>query len=327
MESRSSGTDDRARRGKHGIPFWRRWVFARPRTASGAELARQIARRDDEIGQLRGEILSLRNALRSLSATRKIILTPTDGELACVTALVALIKPHDVTGHHKVRLGGDHDGGYVMLDDFEAVETALSLGVGADASWDVALAERGIRVFQFDDTIESSPSAHERCTFFRRRIVPCEATGSHSTTIARVLDEYAAPDDDRLILKMDIEGSEWDVLDALAGAVIGRFGQIVCEFHDFHRILEADWRDRALRVFRKLRETHAVAHIHGNNFRPMISIGHVLIPDVIELSFVRSRSYAVNDTAADFPGPLDSPNDPGRLDYYLGPLDFGERRS
>ena len=141
-----------------------------------------------------------------------------------------------------------------------------------------------------------------------------------------MLDEHAAPDDDRLILKMDIEGSEWDVFDALAGAVIGRFGQIVCEFHDFHRILDADWRDRALRVFRKLRETHAVAHIHGNNFRPMISIGHVLIPDVIELSFVRSRSYAVTDTAADFPGPLDNPNDPGRLDYYLGSLDFGAPR-
>jgi hypothetical protein len=203
----------------------------------------------------------------------------------------------------------------------------LSFGIGADASWDVALADRGIRVLQFDDTIEVSPSAHQRLSFFRKRIVPSAPDGAGSTTLAQALDEHVPPDDDRLILKIDIEGGEWDVLDALAGSVIGRFHQIVCEFHDFRRILEADWRDRAHRVLSKLNHRHAVVHIHGNNFRPMISIGDILVPDVIELTYVRSRGYALTDTTADFPGPLDNPNDSSRLDYYLGSFNFGEPRS
>ena len=285
------------------------------------------ARQDDEIHRLRAKILGLENPLRALTATHKIILTPTEGVLPSVTELLALLGPHDVTDHRKVRLGRDSDGGYVMLDDFEAVGTALSFGIGADASWDVALADRGIRVLQFDDTIEVSPSAHRRLSFFRKRIVPSAPDGAGSTTLAQALDEHVPPDDDRLILKIDIEGGEWDVLDALAGSVIDRFHQIVCEFHDFHRILEADWRDRAHRVLTKLNDRHAVVHIHGNNFRPMISIGDMLVPDVIELTYVRSRGYALTDTTADFPGPLDNPNDPGRLDYYLGSFDFGEPRS
>jgi hypothetical protein len=329
MEGRSSGTDERARRSKDGPPFWNRWreAFARARGTSSTELAQRVARQDDEIHRLRARILGLEKALGSLSAPRKIILTATDGVLARITELLALLKPHDVTAHHKVRLGGDHDCGYVMLDDFEAVETALSLGIGGDATWDMALAERGVRVLQFDDTIENSPSSHERCTFFRKRIVPSEEADAGTTTIAGVLDEHVPPNDDHLILKMDIESSEWDVFDALTGDVVDRFRQIVCEFHDFHRIIEADWRDRALRVLAKLRETHAVVHVHGNNFRPTISIGDMPIPDVIELTFVRCGSYSVTPALADFPGPLDSPNDSSRLDYYLGSFDFGERRS
>jgi hypothetical protein len=329
MESRSSGTDGRIRPSERGARFWHRWrdAFARARTPSTTVLAQQVARQDAEIARLRAKISGLENALRSISATRKIILTPTDDAIASVTNLIALLKPYDVTGHRKVRLGGDHDGGYVMLDDFESVTTALSLGIGADASWDTALAQRGIRVLQFDDTIESAPSAHDRCAFFRKRIVPSQPVGPRDTTIALVLDEQAAPDDDHLILKMDIEASEWDVFDALPGAVIDRFVQIVCEFHDFRRILDADWRDRARRVLAKLGDTHAVVHVHGNNYGPMISIADMLIPDVIELTLVRSRSYAVTDAVAGFPGPLDNPNDSRRLDYFLGSFDFDHPRS
>jgi hypothetical protein len=327
MDSRSSGANEGVPRSKRGAPFWSRWRRAFSRAASSAELARRVARQDDEIERLRAKILGLQNALRALSATHKIILTPTDGAVSGVAALLALLKPHDVRSHRKVRLGRDNDCGYVMLDDFEAVATALSFGIGADASWDVALAERGIRVLQFDDTIEASPSAHQRLSFLRKRIVPSAPDGSRSTTIAQALDEHVRPDDDRLILKIDIEGGEWDVLDALAAPVIDRFLQIVCEFHDFRRILEAGWRDRAHRVLTKLNDRHAVVHVHGNNFRPMISIGDMLVPDVIELTFARSRTYELTDATADFPGPLDNPNDSSRLDYYLGSFDFGEPRS
>lgn len=323
-QTQSAGTNAHIPHSRPDTAFWSRWrgVFTRERDGFRAELAQRVARQDDEIDRLRVRLLGLENALRSLTATRKIILTPTDGALAGVADLVALLKPHDVARHQKARVGGDHDGGYVMLDDFESVETALSLGIGADASWDLALAQRGIRVVQFDHAIETSPSTHERCVFFGKRIVPSQPVDSRDTTIAQVLDEHAAPSDDRLILKIDIEGSEWDVFDALAGAVVDRFAQIVCEFHDFHRILEADWRDRAVRVLTKLNGSHTVVHIHGNNFRPIISIGDILIPEVIELTFVRSRSYATTDAQAEFPGPLDNPNNSRRLDYYLGSFDL-----
>src|SRR5205807_2115231 len=70
------------------------------------------------------------------------------------------VQPHDVRGYRKQRIGADLDGGYVMLDDFGASRTALSLGVGPEVSWDAAMAARGLRVLQFDHTVECSPLQH-----------------------------------------------------------------------------------------------------------------------------------------------------------------------
>ena len=72
--------------------------------------------------------------------------------------IINLLSPMDVEGVGYVRVGGDNDGGYVMLDDFKRkIEAAYSFGIGSDVSWDEAMACRGIDVFMYDHTIEELP--------------------------------------------------------------------------------------------------------------------------------------------------------------------------
>src|SRR5476651_2191886 len=71
--------------------------------------------------------------------------------------LLRLLAPERAEGVAKIRVGGRHDGGYVMLDDFRGIEGAYSLGIGPDVGWDLALAERGVPVWQYDPTVSGPP--------------------------------------------------------------------------------------------------------------------------------------------------------------------------
>jgi hypothetical protein len=64
-----------------------------------------------------------------------------------------------------VRVGGWHDGGYVLCDDFDDIANVLSFGIGTEASFDLDLARRGFPIHQFDHTVAGPPVLHERFEF------------------------------------------------------------------------------------------------------------------------------------------------------------------
>jgi hypothetical protein len=112
-----------------------------------------------------------------------------------------------------------------------------------------------------------------------------------------------------LFLKMDIEGDEWNVLDALDRNAIARFRQIICEFHDLDRLVEPRWHSLAARAVEKLCRTHCALHVHGNNNRPQAFVGATLVPTAIEITFVRRDAYEIGASTERFPMALDSAND------------------
>ncbi|HKN07884.1 MAG TPA: hypothetical protein VJ376_00110 [Pseudomonadota bacterium] len=198
----------------------------------------------------------------------------------------------------------------------------MSLGIGGDDKWDMSIADRGIRVFQFDDTIDAAPTQHARCNFFRCKVVPAVPRGKSERTIEAILAEHALSGAGDLLLKVDIDGGEWEIFNVLDESIIAQFRQIVCEFHDFCRMSQPGWRLRALQIFEKLSRTHCVLHVHGNNRSPLVVVGNVSIPDVIELTFVRRKDYNIRESDTVFPTELDRPNYPGDQDLYLGAFRF-----
>ena len=59
-------------------------------------------------------------------------------------------------------MGDIHDGSYVMLDDFENIKIAYSIGIGKKIQFDKALADKGIDVYMYDHTIEKLPYENEK---------------------------------------------------------------------------------------------------------------------------------------------------------------------
>lgn len=231
-----------------------------------------------------------------------------------VKKVLAAIRPHTVDGLSKVRVGGDFDGGYVMADPGHG-GIAYSFGVSDSSPWDLAMANRGFRVFQYDGTIEREPDRHPNI-FFNKFNVSAVPTGDvPSRTLQEILREHGHQDERDIILQMDIEGAEWDLLASAPREDMLRFRQILVEFHE-----TGIWLHRYA-VLQKILETHIPIHVHYNNAANAVSFAgdSMLYCDkLIEVSYIRADGLAAKACPEYYPTKLDSPNLPKRPEIPVG---------
>lgn len=237
-----------------------------------------------------------------------------------ILTVLRLLEPKKVVGYAKTRVGSDGDGGYVLVDDFTGISHALSFGVSDDDNWDLAIAQSGIPVEQFDHTIERAPSDHP-LLHFHRKMISAEAEAD-TATLPDLVAEHSQLDAPDLILKIDIDGSEWDVFDHAPEATLAKLAQIACEFHDLSHLKNAQFRSRADRVFEKLSRHFAPVHVHANNWGGLGLIERIPIPDVLEVTYANRLRYGFVESHETFPTPLDAPNSKDAPDIALGGFRF-----
>jgi len=237
----------------------------------------------------------------------------------CVLNCLNLFTPKAVVGYPKSRVGSPYDGGYIQVDNFAHIKGALSLGVSNDDNWDMKIASRGIPVQQYDYSIESAPTQDPLLHFRKLKIVAEPTEGA--VTIPEILSQLDLPQSTAL-LKIDIEGDEWDVFDKIDLRSMQTFDQIVCEFHSLSRLREREFYDKVCRVAASIAKTHTSVHIHGNNYGRIANVANIPVPDVIEVTYANSASYQFADSDETFPTLIDTPNNPAYPDLYLGRFKF-----
>jgi hypothetical protein len=237
-----------------------------------------------------------------------------------VLEVLRLLEPRAVVGFRKTRVGSPGDGGYVQIDDVAGVTRALSFGVADNDAWDLGMAARSVPVEQFDGTITDAPSRHPLLRFHKKMIEV--ATSRTSACLPDLVSQFSCSDSADLILKMDIEGCEWEVLDAAPEHSLGKFTQLIVECHSLSQLENPRFRARAKRVFEKLARSFAVVHVHGNNYRRICSVANVPLPEVLEVTFASRARYRFTENRDTFPTPLDAPCCPGLADIALGLFRF-----
>lgn len=236
---------------------------------------------------------------------------------AMIRHTLRLLQPQQVKGFEKARFGHGHDGAYVMLNDFEGIDAALSFGIDHNINWDIDIANRGIRIHQFDHTVEDPAPEDSRMLFNQKMIAPTAGEGAESIeSLVRLHDRGGQRPN--LILKMDIESAEWPALEATSLESVSRFAQITCELHGFNYMADIAWRRQIFRGLRKLAKFYAPIHIHANNYAGWTVIAGVPVAAVLEVSFVNRALYQLEPSHELFPNELDLPCDANRPDMYLG---------
>jgi len=265
-------------------------------------------------------VRSLEKQVESLQEQIRDVTSTLPGFVDVFLPLIAPLEPHRALGFSKRRVGSETDGGYVMLDDFQGISAAYSLGIGKEVSWDLAIAARNIAVHQFDHSIAETPVPHPLIQFHRLRVLGEDNGQPGTITLKNILPPDRATG--HALLKMDIEGAEWEVFDSMPPEIPGLFRQILVEFHGCNHYHNPAWRERAARVFQKITTTHHLIHVHGNNYMPTFSAGVREFPCDLEMTFALKSAYDFSVSDEKFPGPLDRPCKPGLPDLDLGDFRF-----
>ena len=299
------------------------WCFAHllgrhPR--STAEATRYL----DACGDFRdlvGAIVAMPEfATRRAVASEGFVYDDSPDVQRAVLEILRRLEPVRAAGVDKIRIGRERDSGYVMLDDFAAVTAAYSVGIGNEVSWDLAIAERGIEVHQYDHTIDGPPCEHPRFHWSKTGLGP-DVTADLET-LPRLLEANGHQGRNDLLFKCDIEGCEWQVLAGLPPETLRHFRQIVIELHDIERLPDPAFSALVARAIGALTADHRVVHVHANNHRPYGIVGGIPLPAVLELTLVRAADFRLVATDEVFPQETDSPCYPGRADFRLGTFRF-----
>jgi hypothetical protein len=237
--------------------------------------------------------------------------TSRDGD---IQDLLDRLAPQE-TDKKLLRLGGETDGGYLVPDDLEGIEYCFSPGVAETARFESDLAERGVRSFLADYSVERPPVESEMLHFEKRYLGSVD--DGVFMTLGSWVERSLPNHDGDLLLQMDIEGSEYDVVFETPDSVWKRFRIAVIEFHGLHTAFNK-YGLRLLRsCFQKLLRNFEIVHMHPNNGMYPLKRGSLEVPGLMEITFLRKDRVQTGRRATAFPHALDRPNFPDKRDVVL----------
>jgi hypothetical protein len=217
-----------------------------------------------------------------------------------------------------VRIGGNGDGGYLVPDDVDDIAACFSPGVAESADFELALAEKGIRSFMADYSVEAAPVLNDLFDFEKLYLATHNEPGKFVRLDDWITDKKQDSGD--LVLQMDIEGNEWPILADVSAETLSRFRIIVLELHGMDNILTNPLGIEVFNsVFRKLNDQFSVVHLHPNNCCGELHYQGVRIPRVLEVTLIRNDRYQKSTQVFDstIPHALDVPNVKGKRELTL----------
>ncbi len=234
-----------------------------------------------------------------------------------------------------VRLGKDHDGGYLVeAHSLRAAAQLLTFGLGDDWSFEKDFLRRNpVPLASYDHTLTEGYLLRKSLKYFLKMLIARKSLFSVLKSLWKLIDykrffrgdavhhrlkvgfdggssrslrgilEAGRPDSP-IFLKADIEDGEYRILDDLLEHA-DRFCGFVVEFHDvdLHR-------ERIDAFIQKFPLT--LVHVHGNNCGGVCANGD---PLAIEMVFAASPQKISQEPQ--IPHPLDQPNNKGQKELDL----------
>lgn len=232
-------------------------------------------------------------------------------------ALYAAFTPIEITNCEMQRFGPIHDGGYLLCGNLlQEVKSAYSYGIAGYDPWGcVAMDILKVPLHQYDCFDPTVP----RCTGAPSGMFHNECIGPKKETIdGRPYDslgsQIAANGDagKHLVVKMDVEGSEWESLLAAPDDVLNAIDQLTIEFHDIED-------PRYLQTAARLNQFFYTAHTHQNNYACLPGFDPFPGP-IFEALLVNKRIAKANPSVVTRGVlPSDSPNSPITPDCQASP--------
>jgi len=173
------------------------------------------------------------------------------------------VQPVNVANCELARFGAANDGGYLVCANLLGDDTsAYSYGIEGRDEWGCQISRRiKVPVHEYDCFDLRKPSCPDGTLVFHPECVgPVQETKDGRTfdSIANHI-ERNGDSGKHVVMKMDVEGAEWDTFLSTPDAVFEHTDQLIMEFHGVDE-------DRYVRAVEKLKRFFVFAHLHYNNW-------------------------------------------------------------
>jgi hypothetical protein len=228
--------------------------------------------------------------------------------------LYDMLQPVALANCRLERFGEANDGGYLLCGNLlTAVESGYSYGISGYDKWGCDVSTTlTVPVHQYDCFDLTEPSCPGGKTVFHAECVGTTAATIEGRPFDTIENQFKKNGDGagRVVLKIDVEGAEWDSLLSTPDEVLQRIDQMAVEFH--WELDTAQWtqQERYARLVKRLKAFFEIAHIHFNNASCLDDLDP--FPAwAYEVLFVNKR-LAVIEPSARTGGvhALDAPNNP-----------------
>src|SRR5688572_17167779 len=231
-------------------------------------------------------------------------------------ALFEMLQPVALTNCSLARFGEDHDGGYLMCGNLlGGAQSAYSYGIGGYDKWGGDISTRlEVGAHQYDCFNTTEPVCPGGKTVFHAECIGDTARTVDGRLFDTMTNQFMKNGDrgKRIVLKIDVEGAEWDSFLSAPDETLGQIDQMAVEFHEVQD-------EKFLATVRRLKEFFEIAHIHFNNASCIEGLDP--FPTwAYEVLFV-SKRLAIVDRSGTAGGlhPLDAPNNPELADCQPTP--------
>ena len=217
------------------------------------------------------------------------------------------LRPVGLAACKLERLGETNDGGYLVCGNLLGdVRAAYSYGISGYDQWGCDVSTRlSVATHQYDCFNTDVPQCPTGRTRFHAECVGDDARTEEGRTFDTIENQLRKNGDaaNHVVVKIDVEGAEWESFAAVPDDVFERIDQLVVEFHGSEG-------ERSLPVVQRLKKFFPVAHFPKNNFS--CEPGMAPIPSwAYEVLLVNKRLDRVDPArVAPVPHPLDAPNNP-----------------
>jgi hypothetical protein len=226
--------------------------------------------------QQRGAVV---NNFKSITSPNELKLQKSKIMQSRVEEFRSLINPIIVKKEKLRRYGSVGDGGYVLpINAVNKSKFLISGGIENNNEFEINLARLGIIGIQIDNSIDKPPSLHKNLSFMRATL-----GNLHEVDIDDLIAGFPARVNG--ILKLDIEGAEYSVLNSLND--LDKFNAITVEFHNLYKISEDNFWKNFKSILIKLKKYHEVVFIAPNNCCGYTILGGFPIPNVMEITFTK----------------------------------------
>lgn len=229
------------------------------------------------------------------------------GTSSMLNDMLTLLNPSQHLKNGLQRYGSKQDGGYVVHHNLALGSHLISLGVGDNISFDSDLAQIVRSITLCDFSIDELPVKIPNAQLIRKKVVAKVMDKSKEIALEELLD--GLPRDENVLIKMDIEGYEWEILANFDWSQFPQVNQLVIEFHGLLQKAKTFQSLSMLQVVEGLTKTFQVVNFHANNYGDFECFLNIPLPDVIEVTLVR-REVSTSESPATFMTRLNYPNNP-----------------